>query len=180
MNSRRKTNVAHAEDRTRTGDDIQQKVAFEDRDAKTKVLLLGDDAWPFPIPLVKKRCGWRFDTVAGGEEVTNRRIGTNELLTLAPLHAVVDAQKDYFKGRHEGRTKAYAQRVISQPACIGRRRRANPKAPSVLSSLMRRSRDTNSRAARASPITATTSACSTRRAPAHRAERRAASTTRAR
>jgi len=88
---------------------IDRKVAFEDLDTNMKVALLGDDAWPFPIPLVKGRSGWYFDTEAGREEVENRRVGRNELETLATLHAVVDAQREY-GASHGG---AYAQRVIS-------------------------------------------------------------------
>ena len=92
---------------------IEQKVAFEDLDDKTKAALFGNEAWPFPIPLIKVSGGWQFDTEAGREEIENRRIGLNELETLLTLHAVVDAQKEYFAGRHDGRTGAYAKRVIS-------------------------------------------------------------------
>ena len=92
---------------------IQEKVAFEEKDKKTTVALFGNEAWPFPIPLVKERGGWRFDTEAGREEIENRRIGRNELSVLATLHAVVDAQREYFAGRHDGRSRTYAQRVIS-------------------------------------------------------------------
>jgi len=103
-------------DRNRAGEIkalIQQKVAFENLDATTKAALFGNDAWPFPIPLVKERGGWRFDTEAGREEIENRRVGLNELETLATLHTIVDAQKEYRAGRHDGRSGAYARRVIS-------------------------------------------------------------------
>ena len=43
------------------------------------VLEIGKESWPFPIPLVKDKDGWRFDTAAGKEEILNRRIGNNEL-----------------------------------------------------------------------------------------------------
>src|SRR3954469_21499289 len=43
------------------------------------VLLVGNNSWPFPIPLVKAGTQWRFDTAAGLEEILNRRIGRNEL-----------------------------------------------------------------------------------------------------
>lgn len=91
---------------------IAQKVAFEQKDSHTLVALFGDDAWPFPIPLVKTRGGWAFDTEAGREEVTNRRIGANELSTLATLHAIVDAQREYKAGA-PGRAGAYARRLLS-------------------------------------------------------------------
>jgi hypothetical protein len=51
-----------------------------ERSGDTKaVLAIGKDAWPFPIPLVKRVKGWSFDTAAGKEEILNRRIGANEL-----------------------------------------------------------------------------------------------------
>lgn len=92
---------------------IQEKGTFEDRDDQTKIAVFGDEAWPFPIPLVKEPGGWRFDTAAGVEEIENRHIGRNELSVLATLHAFVDAQKEYFMGRHDGRSHVYAKRVIS-------------------------------------------------------------------
>ena len=32
------------------------------------VLIIGQEDWPFPIPLVRKDSTWRFDTAAGREE----------------------------------------------------------------------------------------------------------------
>ncbi|MFN2427493.1 MAG: DUF2950 domain-containing protein [Candidatus Binatia bacterium] len=92
---------------------IDERVAFENLDARTKVPVFGNDQWPFPIPLVKVSGGWQFDTEAGREEIANRRIGINEIRTLATLHAYVDAQREYFAGRQDGRTGVYAKRVIS-------------------------------------------------------------------
>jgi len=92
---------------------IAEKVTFEDLDSKTKIVVIGKQAWQFPIPLVRARGGWRFDTEAGREEMSNRRIGRNELSTIATLHAIVDAQKEYFDARYGGKTKCYAKQVIS-------------------------------------------------------------------
>lgn len=92
---------------------IRQRVAFEELDEVAKAALLGPEAWPFPIPLVKTKKGWRFDTEAGREEIENRRIGLNELDTLATLHAIVDAQREYFAGHHAARRGVYARRVVS-------------------------------------------------------------------
>jgi hypothetical protein len=92
---------------------IDEKVAFEDIGDDTKVAVLGDEDWPFPVPLVSGPGGWRFDTETGREEVENRRIGRNELTVLATLHAAVDAQMEYFAGDHGGRPGTYAQRFLS-------------------------------------------------------------------
>jgi hypothetical protein len=92
---------------------INQKVAFEDLDERTKAPLFGNDEWPFPVPLVKDRSGWRFDTEAGREEIENRRVGINEIGALATLHAFVDAEREYAKAGYGGRKGVYAQRVAS-------------------------------------------------------------------
>jgi len=92
---------------------IREKVVFEDRDAHTKVALLGKSAWPFPIPLVSDGRGWHFDSNAGRVELENRRIGRNELLTLAALREYVNAQCEYFSTGHDGNPPAYAGRLIS-------------------------------------------------------------------
>ena len=59
------------------------------------ILYLGAENWPFPIPLVKQGAGWVFDTAAGEKEILYRRIGTNELFTIATLRELADAEKEY-------------------------------------------------------------------------------------
>ncbi len=107
--------VADREDALRVKQMILERLSFEDRGAETKVALLGNDEWPFPLPLVRREGRWAFDVEAGLEELENRRVGRNELLTLATLHAYVDAQREYFSSRHDGHPPAYAQRFFSSP-----------------------------------------------------------------
>lgn len=104
---------ADREDFGRVKEMIQEGVAFEDIDADTKVALLGDAAWPWPIPLVKDGDGWRFDTQEGKEELLNRRIGRNELWTLTALHELVEAQREYRSESRDGNPPAYAQKFRS-------------------------------------------------------------------
>ena len=42
-------------------------------------MITGSGEWPMPIPIVKAGSAWRFDTVAGRQEILFRRIGRNEL-----------------------------------------------------------------------------------------------------
>jgi len=91
---------------------IVEKVVFEDLDG-SKIALIGNDAWPFAIPLVQHEGGWSFDIAAGREELLNRRIGRNELLALASLHAYVDAQLEYFAQGRDGLPPAFARRFVS-------------------------------------------------------------------
>jgi hypothetical protein len=102
-----------AEDAQRVKAMILEKVAFEDVDETTKIALLGNDAWPLPFPLVLQEGRWRFDAEAGREELLNRRIGRNELLVLASLHAYVDAQREYFSEARDGKPRAYARHFWS-------------------------------------------------------------------
>jgi hypothetical protein len=80
------------------------------------VIEVGEDLWPFPIPLVKERAGWHFDTEAGLEEIINRRVGRNELDVLRSVRAYVDAQREYAGQDRDGDSVLeYAQRLHSSP-----------------------------------------------------------------
>jgi hypothetical protein len=79
-------------------------------------VLVGEDAWPLPIPIVKSGNEWMFDTKAGREEMLTRRIGSNELDAIEICRGYVDAQLEYALEKHDGaETNQYAQRVISTP-----------------------------------------------------------------
>jgi len=82
-------------------------------DGKT-TLVIGEDQWAFPAPLVMKSKRWIFDGAAGREEVTNRRVGRNELDTIETLLAVVDAQREYAANDSDGNGfNDYARRFVS-------------------------------------------------------------------
>jgi len=80
------------------------------------ILVVGKNDWPMPIPIIRTSGKWRFDTVAGKEEILNRRIGRNEISAIQACLAVLDAQREYLSlsgsatGLHE-----YAGRFISEP-----------------------------------------------------------------
>jgi hypothetical protein len=82
-----------------------------------ETLLVGADNFPFPIPLKKNADGkWFFDTVAGKDEVLNRRIGRNELAIIEVCRAVADAEAEYFARPQDGeKMKQYAAKFISDP-----------------------------------------------------------------
>ncbi|MBK8990995.1 MAG: DUF2950 domain-containing protein [Gammaproteobacteria bacterium] len=104
---------ADQEDFQRVKGMIETRVEFSDIDDTTKVALIGDKAWPWPIPLVNEGEGWRFDTDRGREELLNRRVGRNELQTIAALHEVVDAQREYNSAGRDGQPPGYAQKFVS-------------------------------------------------------------------
>jgi len=92
---------------------VREKLAFEDLDADRKLALLGDEAWEFPIPLVREAGAWRFDVEAGREEILNRRVGHNELSTIETLRAIAVAQHEYAASGGSAGPRSYAQRVLS-------------------------------------------------------------------
>lgn len=65
-------------------------------------LLLGQDGWPFPIPLTRTDTGWAFDVALGRDEVLARRIGLNELDTMEMMEAYVAAQALFRQTDHDG------------------------------------------------------------------------------
>lgn len=80
----------------------------------TKELVVGNENWPFPIPLVKECWGWRFDSAAGKREVLARRIGRNELAAIGVCQTYVVAQKKYASEGRDGKPAGtFAQKVRS-------------------------------------------------------------------
>ena len=79
-------------------------------------LVVGNEAWPFPVPLVKEGSRWRFDAAAGKEEVLARRIGRNELAAIAICRTYVAAQLRYAQAGHDDRRAGlYATTFRSAP-----------------------------------------------------------------
>jgi len=115
-----------SQDLISSGDPVQDKnagAAFVDRygvmhrwrkiQDGSQVLVVGADNFPFPIPLKKNNDGqWYFDTAAGKDEILNRRVGRNELATIAACSTLVEAQAEYLSQKHGG-VKQYAQKFIS-------------------------------------------------------------------
>jgi Protein of unknown function (DUF2950) len=84
----------------------------------TVTLIVGDDEWPMPIPIIKNpdKNAWSFDLAAGKDEILNRRIGRNELDTIQTCLAIVDAEREYSDAdpEHVGKP-IYAQKFLSDP-----------------------------------------------------------------
>ena len=72
-----------------------------DGDAKA-TLLVGEQEYPIPFPLVKGAKGWTFDAKAGADEIVNRRIGENELFAIKSCLAYGDAQQQYAEADRDG------------------------------------------------------------------------------
>ena len=94
----------------------KKHVAVEPHDKSRAFLLVGEDDWPFALPLVKHNGRWAFDATAGRDELIRRRIGDNELDVIDICHGFVEAQFDYAFRKRQGYDVAqYAQRIIANP-----------------------------------------------------------------
>lgn len=111
----------------RSGDEVQDEVEFVEfakylaqksdlvKENNSKMILhIGNENWPFPVPIVKYNDKWFFDTEAGKEEVLNRRIGEDELTAILVCRAYVKAQREYvLKDWNGDGIFAYAQKLRS-------------------------------------------------------------------
>jgi len=87
-----------------------------DAEGDKLIFIVGNNDWPFPIPLIKQGQQWIFDTAAGKEEILNRRIGRNELDTIQVMLAIVDAEREYaMEDRDDDGLLTYAQKFRSDP-----------------------------------------------------------------
>jgi hypothetical protein len=80
--------------------------------SQVMVLLIGDQDWPFPIPLLHEGDRWRFDSQKGAMEVRARQVGANELDAIQACAAFVGVQEAYAaKKRSAAGTLEYAETV---------------------------------------------------------------------
>jgi len=109
--------VEEANELQRFSQMAEAKADLEPKDASTYVMIIGEDEWPFPIPIVKDGDRWRFNTKAGVKEVLARRIGRNELQAALVCEAYAAAQWDYFLNGDwdNDQVHEFAQKLLSGP-----------------------------------------------------------------
>ena len=94
----------------------KNSVSVDPNNGARAFLLVGNQDWPFPVPIIKKGDRWLFDTKAGRQELLYRRIGANELDAIEICHGYVEAQHEYALQPRKGYdVNQYAQRIISTP-----------------------------------------------------------------
>ena len=108
--------VADKSNRERFVKLYDEKYVIEGADTGKAVFSIGNEDYPYTIPLVKKGNAWIFDVKAGKEEILNRRIGRNELDVIEILRAYTDAQREYATTDWDGNgTTEFAQKIRSSP-----------------------------------------------------------------
>jgi len=91
-------------------------VTIDPKNGSRATLVVGNDDWPFPVPIVRKSHKWIFDSKQGHDEILYRRIGANELDAIKVCRGFVEAQKEYASQIHDDSgVNQYAQKIISTP-----------------------------------------------------------------
>jgi hypothetical protein len=79
-----------------------------------RILQYGPDDSELAVPLVRREGRWYFDGAAGEDEVIYRRVGRNELDTIAVMNGFVEAQVEYAATPHDGNPAGvFAERLMS-------------------------------------------------------------------
>jgi hypothetical protein len=110
-----------AQDRERAKEFARQArqksdVVVDPKTGSRATLIVGNNAWPFPLPIVKRGNKWSFDAAAGRQEILYRRIGGNELDAIQICRGFVEAQYEYaFRKRSGYEVNQFAQRIVSTP-----------------------------------------------------------------
>lgn len=115
----------------RTGDEVQDRALLkqfneriaektelekDEMDPNRMILVLGNEEWPFAVPLIRKNASWYFDAQEGKAEIRRRIIGVNELDAIEVCRGFVEAQEMYAQTDWDknGVTE-YAARILSTP-----------------------------------------------------------------
>ena len=94
----------------------KKQVSVDPKTDARAYLLVGEQDWPFALPIVKRDGRWSFDAAAGRQELLYRRIGSNELDAIEICDGYVDAQFDFAYRKRQGyEAPQYAQHIISSP-----------------------------------------------------------------
>jgi hypothetical protein len=97
--------------------DKQHKVTIDPASNGAKAIVeVGMTGWTLPMPIIKDGTEWRFDSIAGFDEMAARELGRNEFGAIQTLLAIGDAERDYaiLDPMKTGGT-AYARRLLSSP-----------------------------------------------------------------
>lgn len=80
------------------------------------ILAIGEEDWPFPVPLARRDGKWSFDASQAPSEMRARRIGTDELDVIEVCRGFVQAQRKYAsQDRDKDGLLEYAAHLRSTP-----------------------------------------------------------------
>ena len=91
-------------------------VSIDSKNPNRATVVVGNEDWPLPIPIVKRGTEWYFDSKTGKQEILARRIGENELSAITICRGFDEAQHEYASEIHDNSgVNQYAQKIISTP-----------------------------------------------------------------
>ena len=94
-----------------------QSMTLEPDGEDRMTIVMGRRGWPMPVSLVNGPSGWTFDVKEGLQEITDRRVGRNELSTIEFCKAYIEAQRQYASADHDNDgVLEFAQRLQSSEA----------------------------------------------------------------
>jgi hypothetical protein len=73
----------------------KMEIEIDPSNRNRAIIVVGQQDWPLPVPLVARNGEWRFDSAEGRLAVLARRIGRNELTAIDVCRAYVEAQLEY-------------------------------------------------------------------------------------
>jgi hypothetical protein len=105
-----------AERRLRFAEGADARLVIREDAEDVATLVVGPEAYVFPIPLVRSQGGWSFDAASGAEEIADRTVGMNELMAISVLGDYVEAQRVYASEDRDGSgVRRFASRFLSTP-----------------------------------------------------------------
>lgn len=94
----------------------KNSISIDPKTPNRATIIVGEEQWPFPVPLIKQNGKWYFDSKAGRTEILYRRIGANELDAITVCRGYVEAQEQYSLQIHDDSgVNQYAQKIFSTP-----------------------------------------------------------------
>ena len=107
---------AIAERRKRFAEGADARLELRREGDDRAIVVVGPDAYAFPIPLARSEAGWAFDAAEGAEEIIDRTVGQNEIAAISVLHDYVAAQRSYAADARDGTAvRRFATRFVSTP-----------------------------------------------------------------
>lgn len=80
--------------------EAKHHLVADSRSPNRMILYIGDDDWPFPVPLIRSDGKWSFDCAETKVEMQARKIGTHELDAIEVCTGFVEVERKYAAGRH--------------------------------------------------------------------------------
>lgn len=94
----------------------KHRIEVSEMNPNRVILAIGDEDWPFPVPIVRANGKWGFDASEAPVEMHARHVGADELDAIEICHGYVDAQMKYASvDRDKDGMLEYAPRLMSTP-----------------------------------------------------------------